>query len=62
MGGKCTIRDEKTFKKITKGARNTGNHEQESGKKETGQMIVFENSYCMDGNDRYTPLTNEIQD
>lgn len=51
MGGKCTIRDEKTFKKITKGARNTENHEQEPGKKKLGQMIVFQDSYCMDGND-----------
>lgn len=33
VGGKCTIRDEKTFKKITKRARNTGNHVQEPGKK-----------------------------
>lgn len=33
MGGKHTIRDEKTFKKITKRARNTGNHVQEPGKK-----------------------------
>lgn len=32
MGGKCTVRDEKTFKKIAKGASNTGNHEQEPEK------------------------------
>lgn len=53
MGGKCIIRDEKTFKKIAKGARNTGNHEQEPGKK-MWQMTAFENSYSVDGND--TPL------
>lgn len=55
MGGKCTIKYEKTFKKTAKGARNIRKHEQKPGKK-MGQMIVFEDSYCMDGNDRYTPL------
>lgn len=33
VGGKCTRKDEKTFKKITKRARNTGNHVLEPGGK-----------------------------
>lgn len=33
MGGKCTIKYEKTFKKIAKGARNIRKHEQKPGKK-----------------------------